>query len=85
MFDPHVVELILAGIAGLTVVGVTEMLKRMFKTGGIWGYLISLAASAAFTAFYLAQAGIFTLIAFIGYTLFVFLAANGIYKAVAKT
>jgi len=85
MFDPTTVELILAGALGITVVGLTEMLKRWLKTSGVGSYLVSLAVSAAATAYYLVKTTGFTPLSFAGYTVFVFLAANGIYKAVKST
>jgi hypothetical protein len=84
MFDPAVVATILA-IAGIGVLGITEMIKRFLKAEGVVAYLISLAVSAAATAFVLLQAGTFGVVPFIGYTILVFIEANGIYKAVAKT
>ncbi len=84
-FDPATVDMILAGALGITVLGLTEMLKRWLKAQGLGSYLISLAVSAAATAYYLVKAGGFNILAFVGYTLFVFLAANGIYKAVKTT
>jgi hypothetical protein len=84
MFDPAVVATILA-IAGVGVLGITEMIKRFLKAEGVVAYLISLAVSAAATVFVLLQAGTFGLVPFVGYTILVFLEANGIYKAVAKT
>ena len=80
-YDPGTVDLILAGIGGLTVLGLTQMVKTWLKASGALAILISLAVSGAATAYYLVRAGTFSVIAFIGYTLFIFLAANGIYKA----
>ncbi len=82
-FDPGTVDLILLGVAGLTVVGITQMVKVWLKASGALAYVISGAVSAAATAYYLVKADQFTVIAFVGYTVFVFLAANGIYKAKA--
>ena len=83
VIDPAVVTLILA-VGGIGVVGLTEMIKRFFKAQDFWVYLISLGVSAGATAFILATSGAFSWIALAGYTLVVFLEANGIYKAVAK-
>lgn len=80
-YDPATVELILLGVGGLTVVGLTQMLKTWFKASGVLAYVISGAVSAIGTAYYLVKAGTFSWPAFIGYAVFVFLAANGIYKA----
>lgn len=84
MFENTIVEQILLGIGGLTVVGLTEMLKRWFKVDGLWGYVISFGVSAVTTAYYLVSTGGFGLIPLLGYTVFVFLTANGIYKVAAK-
>lgn len=81
MFDFSTVELIMAGALGLTVVGLTEMLKKFLKASGVAAYLISLAVSAAATAYYLVANHIFTILAMIGYTVLTFLVANGIFKA----
>ncbi len=71
----------MAGALGLTVVGVTEMIKRFLKATGAAGYLISLAVSAGATAYYLVSNHIFTILGMIGYTVGTFLVANGIFKA----
>lgn len=81
MFDPTVVETIMLGAMGLTVLGITEMLKKWLKATGVAAYAVSLVVSAAGTAYYLIQGHIFTIPSMIGYTLLVFLSANGIYKA----
>jgi len=80
-YDPAVVELILLGIGGLTVVGITQMIKGLFHATGILAYVISGAVSVAATAYVLTTTHGFTIPAFVGYAIFVFLAANGIYKA----
>ena len=80
-FDPSVVQVIMAGALGLTVLGITEMLKKALKATGAGAYLISLAVSAGGTAYYLISNHIFTVVYFAGYTIFVFLTANGIFKA----
>lgn len=84
MFDLGVIEVIMAGFGGLTVVGLTEMVKRAVGAKGFWSYLISLVISAAFTAYYLVTAGQFSFLPFVVYTLLVFLTANGIFKTVVK-
>lgn len=81
MFDPNVVEVILAGALGLTVLGVTEVLKRFLKTKGATNYLVSLVVSAGATAYYLVSQAVFTVPHFIGYSLLTFAVANGIFKA----
>jgi hypothetical protein len=81
MFDPNVVETIMLGAMGLTVLGITEMLKKLFKANGAVAYLLSFIVSAGGTLYYLIGQSIFTLPSFIGYTIIVFLSANGIYKA----
>lgn len=81
MFDSATVELILLGVGGLTVVGITQMIKTWLKANGALAYVISGVVSAAATAYYLVKAGSFAWPVFVGYTVFVFLAANGIYKA----
>jgi hypothetical protein len=80
-YDPAVVELILLGLGGLSVVGITQMIKTWLKATGVLAYVISALVSAAATAYVLTKTGGFTIPAFVGYTVFVFLAANGIYKA----
>lgn len=85
MFEQGIVEKILLGVGGLTVVGLTEMIKRFFNLEGLWAYVLSAVVSAAATAYFLLSGGGFAWIPFVGYTIFVFLVANGIYKTIAKT
>jgi len=80
-FDSAIVELILAGVGGLTVLGITQLIKTWLKAGGVLAVVISGVVSAAMTAVYLIRAGNFTVTALIGYSVLVFAAANGIYKA----
>ena len=82
-FDPSVVQIIMAGALGLTVLGVTQMVKVWLKASGLVAYLISFAVSGGATAYYLVTTHTFTVVLFIGYTVLVFLSANGIYKATA--
>ena len=86
MIDPTVVEVILGGALGLTVLGVTEVIKKfLFKPPKVVpafaGYAISLLVSAGSTAYYLVTQHTFAAVSFIGYTLYVFCVANGIFKA----
>ena len=81
MFDPAIVEVILGGVLGLTVLGVTEVIKKALKASGVVAYLISFVVSAGATAYYLITQHLFTIVLFIGYTLYVFAVANGIFKA----
>jgi hypothetical protein len=81
MFDPAVVDVILAGIGGLTVLAITQLVKGWLKASGPLAIGISGAVSVIMTAVYLVRAGAFTLPALIGYSVLVFAAANGIYKA----
>ena len=80
-FDPAVIQIIMAGALGLTVLGVTEMIKRWLNAGGVVAYLVSFVISAGATAYYLITTHTFTIILFVGYSVFVFLTANGIFKA----
>jgi hypothetical protein len=71
---------------GFTVMGLSEMLKRLLwpneTTRPKWsGYLSSTIVALAATAGYLVIFNVFTILGFILYSLFVFLSANGIYKA----
>lgn len=81
MFDPAIVTIIMAGALGLTVLGVTEMIKKWLKATGVIAYIISFIVSAAGTAYYLISTSTFAIPSFIGYTILVFLSANGIYKS----
>jgi len=84
--DPAVVKIITeGGILGLSVLALTEMLKRLLKWTDALGYVASGIVSMAATAFYLITTSGFTILAFIGYSFFVFLTANGLYKVIAKT
>jgi len=85
MFDPAVVELILVtGIGGLGVRALTALLKNWLKAKGFLAVAISLVVCAAATAVYLVPAGIFSWIDLAGYTAFVFVGANLIYRATKK-
>jgi len=81
MFDSSTVTLIMAGALGLTVVGITEAAKKLFKATGILAKLIALAVSAAGTAYYLVSTATFTVPLFLGYTILVFVSSTGIYTA----
>ena len=86
MIDPAIVEIILGGALGLTVLGVTEVIKKfLFKPPAIVpqiaGYAISLVVSAGATAYYLVSSHTFTPVLMAGYTLYTFAVANGIFKA----
>lgn len=79
-YDQATVEMILAGFGGITVLGLTQLIKVWTKEK-VSPYIISAAVSAVATAVFLVRTGGFTLIAFAGYAVFVFATANGIYKA----
>lgn len=81
MIDPSIVEVILGGVLGLSVLGVTEVIKKFLKASGIGAMLISLVVSAGATAYYLISSATFTPLLMVGYTLYVFAVANGIFKA----
>lgn len=86
MIDPEIVQVIIGGVLGLTVLGVTEVVKKfLFKPPKVVpqlaGYAISLAVSAASTAYYLISQHIWAIPLFAGYTLYVWAVANGIFKA----
>ena len=78
--DFSVVTVIMTGALGLTVLGLTEMLKKALKAKGVVCYLISFVVSAGATAYYLVNQHIFTVLLFGGYTVATFLVANGIFK-----
>ena len=85
MLDPAVVDLIIGGFMGLTILGVTEVVKKFFYkppkvVPQIAGYVISFIVSAGFTAFYLLKTHTFSLLLFLGYTAYVWAVANGIFK-----
>ena len=82
-FNAAIIAAIL-GFVGIGILGFTEMIKRLFKAGGIWGYVISFAVSAIATAIILAQMSMFSWLYFALYTIAVFLEANGIYKVARK-
>lgn len=86
MIDPAVAEIILGGFLGLTILGVTQILKNfLWKPPAVvpaWGgYLISFGVSAGFVAYYLLTSHTFTWLLAGGYTLYVWAVANGIFKA----
>ena len=81
--DPPVIVAILA-FAGIGVLGITEMVKRLFKLKDFWVYVLSLIVSAMATAVTLVQMAAFKWLPFTIYTFLVFLEANGIYKSINK-
>jgi len=81
MLDPSIVEVILGGVLGLSVLGVTQIIKNFLKAKGIGAVLISLVVSGAATAYYLLSTSTFTPVLMVGYTLYVFAVANGVFKA----
>jgi len=82
MFDPGVVELILVtGIGGVGVRVLSAAAKNFLKVKGFLALLVSVVICAAATAVYLVGAGSFTWGMLAGYTAFVFLSANFIYRA----
>lgn len=83
--DPETVDaILLTGVGGLGVLALTEMAKRLLNAAGALSYITSGVVSAAATAIYLAMQQQFTLLAFMIYSVLVFLSANGIYKVVVK-
>jgi len=92
VIDPAIIVGILgAGIMGIPVSGLTEMLKRLIyppkpgqQTPKGAGYACSAIVSIVATGVYLLLGHIFTILALVVYSAFVFLSANGIYKYAAK-
>jgi len=86
--DPDMIELILklGGFLGsaITVPGLTEMFKRWLKAKDGWAYLISFGVSAIASVAILFLLGQFTVLLGVGYSLTVFITANGWYKFSAK-
>ena len=86
--DPDMIELILklGGFLGsaITVPGLTEMFKRWLKAKDGWAYVISFGVSAVASAAILFLLGQFAVLLWVGYSLAVFLTANGWYKFSAK-
>lgn len=81
MFDLSTVDLIMTGFAGLTVIGVTQVIKQFLKASGAGAIAISILVSAGFTAYYLISNAMFSVPLMIGYTLLVAAVANGVFKA----
>ena len=82
MFDQNVVELILTGVGGLTVVGITQIVKTFLKLKSVPAVILSFVVSGGFTAYYfIAVAPPFVFLTFAGYTLLVFATANGLFRA----
>ena len=89
--DPAIVQIILtAGIGGIGVKALAELLKRMLigwlptVSAKLLGYASAALTSAAATAAYFIAAGGFNWGAFLGYTVAVFLLATGLYKSQPK-
>ena len=90
MFDNATVALILAILGGPVVLAVTEMVKRLlvkwFPTlsTAVIGYAVCGASAIGGTLYLLLQTHTFTPLAFVGYSVLVFIEASGIYKALPK-
>ena len=84
MFDLEIVQLIMTGVLGLSVLGVTQVIKEFLKATGAGAILISFAVSGGFTAYYLISTAQFAVLPMAGYTLLVFATANGIFRATHK-
>jgi len=83
--DPAMVATILA-VGGIGVTGITEMIKRLFKIKDKWAYVLSAVISISATLFVMLTGGMaIAIFPVLGYSFLVWLEANGIYKAVAKT
>lgn len=80
--DPNTVSSIVAGgLLGLGVIGVTQIVKNALKVEGVVAIFISLLVSAVATVvFLISGGGGFSVLKFIGYTVSVFVVANGWYK-----
>ena len=90
MIDPAIVEIIIGGFLGLTILGITQVIKNFLwnpkatppKVAPNWaGYVISLFVSGGFTAYYLLTTHAFGLVPMLGYTAYVWAVSNGIFKA----
>ena len=84
-FDLAVVlSIITTGIAGVPVAGLVEIIKRMFKIKDKKALLVVFVVSAGAVTAYLVPLGLFSVQLLIGYTVFVFGEASGLYKMVKK-
>jgi hypothetical protein len=87
MFSKEVVALIIAIVSAPAIVGVIEMVKRLLVgwlpkvNPKVIAYATAAIVAFGATAYYLLANGIFTLPLFLGYSVLVFIEANGIYKA----
>jgi len=90
MLDNETVVLILAILGGPVVMAVTEVVKRLLVKAfpglavATLAYAICAASSLGATAYFLVSQHLFTVPAFIGYSVLVFIEASGIYKALPK-
>jgi len=78
--DPAIV----LAIMGIGVIGIIETIKRLTGLAGIGAIILAFAVSFGATAYYLYQAGTFTIIALILYGLIVFGEASGLYHIFSK-
>jgi len=84
-FDLAVVMSIMTtGIAGISVAGLIEMIKRFLKWTDFKVYIIALGVSAGAVVAYLLALKMFDWTLFAGYTILVFGQASGLYKMVKK-
>jgi hypothetical protein len=82
-FDISQVEVILlTGIGGIGVKGLTEIIKRFLKVDGLKAVLVSAGVSIIGVGYYFfAMKYSFNIGYFVLYAALVFLAANGLYKS----
>lgn len=79
--DPGTVDNIMNySLMGLSIAGVTEALKRLLKLTGTWAKVLWGAVCVAFTAVYIWQTGMFSVVNLLVYSFAVVVTSFGIYK-----
>lgn len=86
MIDLSVVNLIVSGFGGLPVMALSQIIKgilvkRWPGLKAVFGYLISLIVSVAYTAWYSLTAGNFDFKSFIMYSIMTWAVSNGLFKS----
>jgi len=88
--SPEVIATILAVLGGPVVLALTEMVKRLvlkqfpLLTTATVGYIVCGLSSVGGTLYVLLSTHTFNVLAFLGYSVLVFIEASGLYKALPK-
>lgn len=74
-----------SGIGGLSVMALTELIKRLLKLTGVLSFVASVVVSIVASLFYLLSTAQFTILNLLIYSALVACVANGIFKFPKRT